>query len=113
VSGGTDNHLILIDLTSKGIPGKPVAKGLDRAGLECNFNTVPFDTRKPFNPSGLRIGTPAVTSRGMGPDEMRHIAAWMDQVVEAVKRDDGAALDRIFGEVKELTSRFPAPGIDS
>jgi glycine hydroxymethyltransferase len=113
ISGGTDNHLILIDLTNKGVRGKPAAKALDRAGLELNFNAVPFDPRPPANPSGLRIGTPAVTSRGMGPDEMRQIAVWLHEGVEAVKRDDGPALDRIFGEVRELTSRFPAPGIDA
>jgi glycine hydroxymethyltransferase len=113
ISGGTDNHLILIDLTNKGVRGKPAAKALDRAGLELNFNAVPFDPRPPANPSGLRIGTPSVTSRGMGPSEMREIARWMDEAVDAVKRDDGPALDRIFGEVKELTSRFPAPGIDA
>lgn len=113
VSGGTDNHLILIDLTNKGIRGKPAAKALDRAGLELNFNAVPFDPHPPANPSGLRIGTPSVTSREMGPDEMREIARWMDEGVNAVKRDDGPALDGIFGEVKELTSRFPAPGIDA
>jgi glycine hydroxymethyltransferase len=113
ISGGTDNHLILMDLTNKEIRGKPAAKALDRAGLELNFNAVPFDPNKPANPSGLRIGTPAVTSRGMGPDEMKHIARWLDEGVEAAKRDDEAAIERIFGEVKELTSRFPAPGIDS
>jgi glycine hydroxymethyltransferase len=112
VSGGTDNHLILIDLQNKGIRGKPAAKALDRAGLELNFNAVPFDPHKPGNPSGLRIGTPAVTSRGMGAEEMRQIARWMDEGVEATKRDDEGAIERIFGEVKELTSRFPAPGID-
>ncbi len=78
VSGGTDNHLILIDLTSKDVLGKAAAKALDRAGLTANYNTVPYDTRKPFNPSGLRMGTPAVTSRGMGPAEMVQIADWMD-----------------------------------
>ena len=113
VSGGTDNHLILIDLTNKQIRGKPAAKALDRAGLELNFNAVPFDPRPPANPSGLRIGTPSVTSRGMGPDEMREVARWMDEAVEAAKQDDEAAIERIFGEVKELTSRFPAPGIDT
>jgi len=113
VSGGTDNHLILIDLQNKGVRGKPAAKAMDRAGLELNFNAVPFDPRPPANPSGLRIGTPSVTSRGMGPDEMREIARWMDEVVESVKAEDETALDRIFGEVKELTSRFPAPGIES
>jgi glycine hydroxymethyltransferase len=112
ISGGTDNHLILIDLTNKDVRGKPAAKALDRAGLELNFNAVPFDPRPPANPSGLRIGTPSVTSRGMGPDEMREIARWMDEGVEAVKLEDEAALDRIFGEVKEVTQNFPAPGID-
>ncbi len=111
VSGGTDNHLILIDLTSKGVPGKPAAQALDRAGLETNYNTVPYDPRKPFNPSGLRIGTPAVTSRGMGPAEMDLIARWMDEGVQAAKVEDEAALDRIFSEVRALTAKFPAPGL--
>ena len=70
VSGGTDNHLILVDLTSREIGGKPAAKALDRAGIELNYNTVPYDTRKPFDPSGVRIGTPAVTTRGMAPEHM-------------------------------------------
>src|SRR5690606_37316854 len=65
VSGGTDNHLILIDLTNKGVEGRPAAKALDRAGIELNFNTVPYDPRKPFNPSGIRLGTPALTTRGL------------------------------------------------
>ena len=112
VSGGTDNHLILIDLQNKGVRGKPAAKALDRAGLELNFNAVPFDPRPPANPSGLRIGTPSVTSRGMGSDEMREIARWMDEAVEATKTEDERAIERIFGEVKELTQNFPAPGID-
>lgn len=111
ISGGTDSHLILIDLTNKEIRGKKAAKALDRAGLELNFNAVPFDPRPPANPSGLRIGTPSVTSRGMGPDEMREIARWMDEGVQAAKADDDDAIDRIFGEVKELTAGFPAPGI--
>ena len=111
VSGGTDNHLILVDLGSKGVAGKRAAKALDRAGLELNYNTVPFDPRKPFDPSGIRLGTPAVTSRGMGPDVMRQIAAWIDRGVEAAKRDDEAALDRIAGEVREVAARFPAPGL--
>ena len=74
VSGGTDNHLILIDLTSKGIGGKPAAKALDRAGIETNYNTVPFDQRKPFDPSGLRIGTPAITTRGLSEEHMAPLA---------------------------------------
>lgn len=109
VSGGTDNHLILIDLTNKRIPGKIAAKALDRAGIELNYNTVPFDPRKPFDPSGIRLGTPAVTSRGMGEQEMEQVAAWIDKVVSAPD-DDGLAA-RIAGEVRDLCSRFPAPGI--
>ncbi|MEA2388373.1 MAG: glycine hydroxymethyltransferase, partial [Thermoleophilaceae bacterium] len=110
VSGGTDNHLILIDLTSKEVPGKPAAQALDRALIETNYNTVPFDPRKPFDPSGLRIGTPSVTTRGMGPDEMVTIARMIDRGVTAAREDDEAALSRLADEVRELTSAFPAPG---
>lgn len=116
VSGGTDNHLILIDLTSKGVAGKPAAKALDLAGLETNYNTVPYDPRKPFDPSGLRIGTPALTSRGMGEPEMREVGRWLDEVVTAAAGSDADALDgvvaRVRGEVTELTGRFPTPGLD-
>jgi glycine hydroxymethyltransferase len=111
VSGGTDNHLILIDLTSKDVSGRAAAVALGRAGLVTNRNAVPFDTRKPFDPSGLRIGSPAVTSRGMGPSEMQEIARWMDEGVTAAKAEDEGALVRILGEVMELTSRFPVPGL--
>ena len=111
VSGGTDNHLILIDLTNKGVPGKKAAKALDRAGLVLNYNTVPFDPRKPFDPSGVRLGTPSVTSRGMDAAEMKRIADWLDRGVQAAKNEDGAALDKIFAEVRELTGKFPAPGL--
>jgi glycine hydroxymethyltransferase len=113
VSGGTDNHLILIDLTSRGVPGKALAQALDGAGLETNYNTVPFDARKPFDPSGLRIGTPSVTSRGMGESEMRQIAAWMDEVTSALAGEADAAetAARVRAEVTELTSGFPAPGL--
>src|SRR5487761_1360299 len=95
VSGGTDNHLILLDLTNKGIAGKPAAKALDRAGIELNYNTVPFDPRKPFDPSGLRIGTPAITTRGLREEHMTSIAAWMDEAIIAATKSDDAALDRI------------------
>jgi len=115
VSGGTDNHLILIDLTPQGVAGKPVAKALDRAGLVVNYNTVPYDPRKPFDPSGIRIGTPAVTSRGMGVGEMRQIGAWFDEVVAAVAKNDedtvNATTDRVEAQVRELTADFPAPGL--
>ena len=109
VTGGTDNHLILADLTTKNVPGKVAAKALDAAGIELNYNSVPFDQRKPFDPSGIRIGTPAVTSRGMKEGEMRQIAVWMDQIVSAPA--DTALQKRVAGEVRELCTKFPAPGI--
>jgi glycine hydroxymethyltransferase len=109
VTGGTDNHLVLIDLTSKNVPGKVAAKALDRAGICANYNAVPFDPRKPFDPSGLRVGTPAITSRGMGTAEMARLAAWMDEVVKAP--EDEAVIARIAGEVAELCKSFPAPGL--
>ncbi len=109
VSGGTDNHLILIDLTNKGVIGKKAAKALDRAGIVCNFNAIPYDPRKPFSPSGIRLGTPSVTSRGMREDEMRQIARWIDQVVAAA--DDEELHKRIAGEVRAFCRAFPAPGL--
>jgi glycine hydroxymethyltransferase len=111
VSGGTDNHLLLIDLTSKGVSGKRAAQALDRAGLVLNYNTVPFDPRKPFDPSGIRLGTPAVTSRGMGLSEMKQIADFIDRALVACKAEDETALGRILAEVVELTGHFPAPGL--
>ena len=110
VSGGTDNHLILIDLTSKGIPGKPAAKAMDRAGLETNYNTVPFDPRKPFDPSGLRIGTPALTTRGLREEHMPQIAAWMDEAVGAALKEDEQVIERIAGQVRDLLADFPMDG---
>lgn len=109
VTGGTDNHLLLLDLTPKNIPGKVAAQALDRAGIVANYNSIPFDPRKPFDPSGLRIGTPAITSRGMGADEMRRLADWMDQVLCAP--DDPATIARVAGEVEQLCRQFPPPGI--
>src|SRR5690242_14974996 len=108
VSGGTDNHLILIDLSNRNVPGKVAAKALDKAGIELNYNSVPYDPRKPFDPSGIRLGSPAVSSRGMGEAEMRQIALWLDRVVSN-PTDDVA--EKVFGEVRELTRKFPAPGI--
>jgi glycine hydroxymethyltransferase len=109
VSGGTDNHLILIDLTSKGVPGKKAAQALDRAGIELNYNTVPFDPRKPFDPSGIRLGTPAVTSRGMSEADMARVAAWMDAIITAP--EDEALGERTAAAVAEFCRAFPAPGI--
>ena len=110
VSGGTDNHLILIDLTPQGIAGKPAAKALDQAGIEVNYNTVPFDPRRPFDPSGIRIGTPAITTRGLGESHMAQVAAWMDEAITAAAKDDEAVIERIAGEVRELLAAYPMPG---
>ncbi len=109
VSGGTDNHLLLIDLTNKKVTGKKAASALDKAGIVCNSNTVPYDPRKPFSPSGIRLGTPAVTSRGMGEAEMRLIGKWMEDAV--AHANDDAVLARIASEVREMCRKFPAPGI--
>ena len=109
VSGGTDNHLILIDMTNKGHPGKIVSKALNRAGIVCNSNTVPYDPRKPFDPSGIRIGTPSITSRGMKEQEMSQLAAWMNQVVDHI--EDEERLDSIAAEIAEFCRGFPAPGL--
>jgi glycine hydroxymethyltransferase len=109
VSGGTDNHLVLADLTSKRVIGKKAAQALDRAGVICNYNTVPYDPRKPFSPSGIRLGTPAVTSRGMKEAEMGRVAAWMDEVIAHI--DDEDAIARVGAEVREFCRAFPAPGL--
>jgi glycine hydroxymethyltransferase len=110
VSGGTDNHLILIDLSGKGIAGKPAAQALDRAGIELNYNTVPYDTRKPFDPSGIRLGTPALTTRGLTPEQMPQVAAWMDDAITAAIKEDEAAIAAIAGEVRDLLAGYPMPG---
>ncbi|MBR58080.1 MAG: serine hydroxymethyltransferase [Myxococcales bacterium] len=112
VTGGTDNHLILIDVvktTNDAVAGKPFAKALDRAGIVANYNTVPFDQRKPFNPSGLRLGTPAVTSRGMGDVAMVFIAKAMREVLDNLENE--TVLERIRNEVFDLCKVFPAPGL--
>lgn len=109
ITGGTDTHLILMDLTNKEVIAKKAAKALDRAGIVCNYNTIPYDPRKPFSPSGIRIGTPSVTSRGMGEDEMRRIAALFSEALDHV--EDEEALDRVAAEVRELAEAYPAPGI--
>ncbi len=108
-TGGTDNHLVLADLTPQNVPGKVAAKALDEAGIVCNYNSVPFDTRKPFDPSGIRLGTPAICSRGMGPKEAEQVADWIAEVVKAP--DDKRAIERVRGEVKALCDQFPAPGL--
>jgi glycine hydroxymethyltransferase len=109
VSGGTDNHLLLVDLTGKEIGGRPAAEALERAGIVCNYNAVPFDTRKPMDPSGIRLGTPAITTRGLGAEHMNDLARWIDEGVEAARRDDEATLARIRADVAELARAFPPP----
>jgi len=110
VTGGTENHLVLCDLTHKSIPGKIAARALDRAGIVVNYNSVPFDPRKPFDPSGIRLGSPAVTSRGMKEAEMAQIARWMEEIVAAP--EDAKRGARVAGEVAELCASFPAPGLE-
>src|ERR1700759_3533971 len=110
VSGGTDNHLILVDLTRQGIGGKPAARALDRAGIELNYNTVPFDQRKPFDPSGIRLGTPAITTRGLREEHMAPLAAGIDAAIIAAGQDDAPTLDRIAAEIRDLLTAYPIPG---
>ena len=105
VSGGTDNHLMLVDLRSKGLTGKTAEKALDAAGITVNKNTVPKETQSPFVTSGVRIGTPAVTTRGMREREMRRIAEFIDTVLAAP--DDAGTAQRIRREVREFAEAFP------
>mgnify|MGYP003953142313 CR=1 FL=1 len=109
ITGGTDNHLLLVDMTPKDIGGKPYAQALERAGIVCNYNSIPFDPRKPFDPSGIRLGTAALTSRGMGTEQMKQLAGWMDKVAQSPQ--DESALAAIAAEVKAVCADFPAPGI--
>lgn len=110
VSGGTDNHLMLIDMTSKGLTGKQAEKALENAGISCNKNMIPFDPRTPFDPSGIRIGTPAITTRGMKEPEMKVLAHWMDDLCK--NHEDEATQKRILEEVKAFCQNFPIPGIN-
>ena len=105
VSGGTDNHLMLVDVFSQGITGKAAEAALELAGVTVNKNTIPFDTQKPFVASGIRVGTPAITTRGMKEPEMVQIAGWMDRALRA--HEDQDALATIRTEVEFLCTRFP------
>ena len=107
VSGGTDNHLMLIDLRNKGIPGRKLATALDRARIVTNYNTVPGDTAPPLNPSGLRLGTPAITTRGMKEPEARQIATFISRVAENIDKE--SAIEEVGKEVLLLCSQFPVP----
>ncbi|TKB25382.1 serine hydroxymethyltransferase [Desulfopila sp. IMCC35006] len=110
ITNGTDNHLMLVDLTNKKISGKVAAKALDKAGIVLNYNAVPFDKRKPFDPSGIRIGTPAVTSRGFKEKEMVQVSALIERII--ANPEDETLLTNTAQEVKDLCSHFPAPGLE-
>ena len=109
MSGGTDNHLMLVDVTSRGVTGKAAEHLLDEIGITVNKNQIPFDTQPPNTSSGIRIGTPAVTSRGMGSDEMREIASLIADAIE--QRDDAAAQSVLAGRVAAISARFAVPGL--
>ncbi len=106
-SGGTDNHLILIDLRNKNVPGKKLAKALDRARIVTNYNTTPLDPAHPSNPTGLRIGTPAITTRGMKEAQAAQIATFINKVVENI--DNESAIEDVAKDVLLLSSQFPVP----
>jgi glycine hydroxymethyltransferase len=108
VTGGTDNHLLLIDLTNKAVRGADAEKALGLAGITVNKNTVPFDMRSPFDPSGIRLGTPALTTRGMKEAEMDQVAEWIDAAISACA--DEAKLGTIHAAIKEFVQAFPLPG---
>ncbi len=108
VSGGTDNHLILADVTPLGTTGAQAEQALERCGITINKNMIPFDQRKPMDPSGIRLGTPALTTRGMGCDQMRTIGGWFIEVLRAP--DDETLAERIRGQVAEMCKQFPVPG---
>jgi len=111
VSGGTDNHLILADVTPLGLTGRRAEEALDRCRITVNKNMIPFDPRRPMDPSGIRIGTPALTTRGMGCAEMRAVGGWILQVLQAP--DNGKRIEGIRSEVGELCRQFPVPGSQS
>jgi glycine hydroxymethyltransferase len=114
VSGGTDNHLFLVDLThSKGLEemgGEEASTVLEKANITLNKNAIPNDPRKPWDPSGLRIGTPALTTRGMKEREMTKVAEYIDTVLK--NKDEEETIEKVRGEIKEFTSKFPIPGIN-
>ena len=107
ISGGTDNHLMLVDVTSIGLGGKQAEKSLDACGITVNMNMIPFDTRKPMDPSGIRIGTPALTTRGMGVSEMKQVGNWISQALR--NSDDVKLHASIRDEVRGMCQHFPVP----
>lgn len=111
VSGGTDNHLVLVDVTPLGIGGKQAEEALDHCAITVNKNMIPYDERKPADPSGIRLGTPALTSRGMGVDEMRKVAQWILKALRGAS--DPQCLAGIREQIGELCQHFPVPGVTS
>jgi glycine hydroxymethyltransferase len=109
VTGGTDNHLMIVDLTNKGVTGKQAQDILDAAGVTVNRNTIPYDPRPPYSPSGIRIGTPALTTRGMKEGEMRQIAHWIDELL--LSKGDDATCVRVQQAIREFAGHFPVPGV--
>jgi glycine hydroxymethyltransferase len=107
ISGGTDNHLLLADVTPLQVTGKTAEAILEQCGITVNKNMIPFDERKPLDPSGIRIGTPALTTRGMGRDEMRSIGQWMLRALRAPA--DAVLHAQIRGEVRDMCAQFPVP----
>jgi len=110
ISGGTDNHMVLVDLTETGSTGQEAEESLEATGIVVNRNAIPFDPRPPRITSGIRLGTPAVTSRGLGPEEMKHVASLIVKVITNPGRRD--IQDRVREEVGQICSRFPVPGVD-
>jgi glycine hydroxymethyltransferase len=104
-SGGTDNHLLLVDVSPYGISGKEAEQALDRACITCNKNMIPFDKRKPTETSGIRLGTPALTTRGMKEDDMRRIAGWISKVLRDVTNEQ--IQQEVAGEVRQFAEKFP------
>ena len=111
VSGGTDNHLLLCDVTPLGLGGKLAEGSLDRAGITVNKNMIPYDERKPMDPSGIRLGTPALTTRGMNTDEMQRVAGWILDVLKSPEDEKLAA--RLRSEIAEFAGSYPVPGLES
>lgn len=115
ITGGTDNHLLLVDLTPQGISGRRAGKALDRCGIELNANSIPFDPRKPFDPSGVRIGLASLTSRGLSTEHMATVADLLDRGVREAAASDGVPSDEfcagLRGEVAQFLAAFPAPGL--
>jgi glycine hydroxymethyltransferase len=109
VTGGTDNHLVLVDLSSKGISGKYAEEALEAVGISVNRNAIPFDPKPPKVTSGIRLGTPAVTTRGFGSEEMKRIASLIVKVLSHA--EDKQAQEQVRREVKEMCQRFPIPGL--